>query len=84
MNPNLKEAVVHFLADEFHLSPDNILPDTDFMLDFNLSADQLTDLIERLQDALDFVLPEDKVGNIQTVRDLFVCLTPETHDSESE
>jgi acyl carrier protein len=77
MNPNLEQAIIQFLADQFQLSPENIIPDTDFRQDFNLDEDQLTDLIGRMQDALEFTLPEDKIAEIHTVGDLFNSLHPE-------
>jgi len=84
MNPNLRQAVIHFLADEYHLQPENIIPDTDFLIDFGLNQDQLVDLISRMQDALDFILPEDKINEIKTVGDLLISLEPETNESESD
>jgi acyl carrier protein len=77
MNPNLEQAIIQFLANEFHLQPEDVLPDTDFHLDLNLTPDQLTDLIERMQDALDFILAEDKVNEIKTVADLLASLEPD-------
>jgi acyl carrier protein len=84
MNPNLKQAVIHFLANEYHVHPEDILPDTDFSLDFNLTQDQLVDLIGRMQDALDFILSEDKINEITTVGDLLTSLEPEAHEPESD
>jgi len=77
MNPNLEQAIIQFLADQFQLSPENIIPDTDFYQDFNLNEEQLTDLIGRMQDALEFTLPEDKIAEIHTVGDLLNSLHPE-------
>lgn len=84
MNPNLQQAVIQFLADEYHIRPEDIIPDTDLMTDFGLSPDQLTDLIGRMQDALDFILPEDKISDIKTVSDLLTSLEPETHEPEPD
>jgi acyl carrier protein len=82
MNPNLKQAVIEYLANEFHLHPEDILPDTDFYTDMNLSKEQVTDLIERMQDALNIILPDDKIGEIKTVADLVTSLEPESHETE--
>ena len=84
MNPNLNQAVIQFLADEFKFRPGDIIADTDFAVDFGLSPDQLIDLIGRMQDALDFILPEDKINDIKTVGDLLASLEPETHEPESD
>lgn len=82
MNPNLKQAIIEFLANEFHLHPEDILPDSDFYTDFGLTIGQLSDLITRIQDALDFILPEDKITDIGTVADLLRCLEPEISPHE--
>jgi hypothetical protein len=82
MNPNLSHAVLQFLANEFQSTPENLLPDTDFVIDFGLTPDQLTDLLDRIQDALDFVLPEEKIPEIHTISDLLQSLNPDpdTHE----
>ena len=84
MNPNLNQAIIHFLANEYHVQPKDVIPDTDFSVDFGLSQEQLVDLIGRMQDALDFILPEDKINEIKTVGDLLASLEPETHEPESD
>jgi len=84
MNPNLKQAVIQFLANEYHFRPEDIIPDTDFFLDFGLTQDQLVDLIGRMQDALNFILAEDKITDIQTVGDLLACLDTEAHEPETD
>jgi acyl carrier protein len=84
MNPNLNQAVIQFLANEYHLLPENIMPDTDFIVDLGLSRDQLQDLISRMQDSLDFILPEDKISEINTVSDLLASLEPENHETDSD
>jgi acyl carrier protein len=81
MNPNLEQAIVLFLANEFHLRAEDVLPDTDFYTDFNLNEDQVSELISRIQDALEFTIPEDKVAEIHTVGDLFISLRPEELDA---
>ncbi len=82
MNPNLNHAIIQFLANEFKTTPENILPESDFVIDFNLSKEQTLELITRMQDALDFILPEDKVGNISSVSDLLHALEPESETLE--
>jgi len=77
MNPNLETAIIHFLANEYHLAPENILPDTDFFTDLNLTQDQFIDLAGRMQDALNFTLPEEKINEIHTLTDLFNSLAPD-------
>jgi acyl carrier protein len=82
MNPNLEQAIIQFLANEFHLQPENVLLDTDFYTDLNLTKQQLTDLIERMQDALNFILVEDKIGEIKTVSDLLTSLESDSHEAD--
>lgn len=77
MNPLLETAVVQFLANEFKMAPESLLPDTDFFIDLNLDRNQFTDLITRMQDALDFILPEEKINQISSLSDLFTSLAPE-------
>lgn len=81
MNPNLEQAIVQFLANEFHVQPEDIGPDTDLYSDFGLDEIQITDLINRIQDALEFSLSEEKIAGIHTVGDLFTCLHPEDTDA---
>lgn len=82
MNPNLEKAIIEFLANEYQLPPESVIPDTDFHIDLNLTQDQLNDLLTRMQDALDFTLSEDRMPGIHTVSDLFASLQPEdpTHE----
>jgi acyl carrier protein len=80
MNPNLKQAIIEYLADEFHLNSDQISEDTQFAADLNLTPPQILDLLQRLQDALNFSLPEDKLTEINSVMDLFEILEPETDE----
>jgi acyl carrier protein len=82
MNPNLERAIIQFLANEFHLQPEDILPDTDFYLDLNLNKEQLADLFERMEDALNFILTEDKIGEIKTVSDLMISLEPDSNEPD--
>ncbi|HBC72633.1 MAG: Acyl carrier protein [Candidatus Amesbacteria bacterium GW2011_GWB1_47_19] len=84
MNPNLKTAVIQFLADEFQVDPNNLSEDTAFAADLNLSPTQISDLLQRLQDSLNFILPEDKAASITTLGDIFAALEPDDPDSASE
>ncbi|KKU56095.1 hypothetical protein A3H89_05020 [Candidatus Amesbacteria bacterium RIFCSPLOWO2_02_FULL_48_11] len=77
MNPNLKSAIIEFLANEFQVNSDTLIPDTSFTLDLNLSLQATLDLLQRLQDALNFTLPEDKISGINTISDIFSALEPE-------
>lgn len=64
----LKTAVIEFLANEFKMAPDNLTPDLSFFTDLGLSPSQLQEILQRLQDSLSFILPEDSA--ISTVSDL--------------
>jgi len=77
MESQLETAIIHFLANEFQTNPENLMPDTDFFTDLNLTADQFIDLITRMQDSLNFILPEEKISQIHTLADLLGSLTPE-------
>ena len=63
-------AIIQFLANEFQLDPDHLNPDTSFPTDLGLTAEQLTDLLQRLQESLGVILPEDKVPAIATIGNL--------------
>lgn len=80
MNPNLKQAIIEYLADEFHLNPDALSEDTQFSADLNLSSSQILDLLQRLQDALNFSLPEEKLAEVNSISDLFEILEPEAEE----
>ena len=77
MNPNLKIAILEFLANEYHLPAADISSDTGFYSDLKLNADEVADLLTRMQDALNFTLSEDKLWEIRTIDDLFLALDPE-------
>ena len=66
----IKTAIIQFLANEFQLDPDHLNPDTSFTTDLGLTAEQLTDLLQRLQESLGVILPEDKVPAIATIGNL--------------
>lgn len=78
MPPQLKTAIVEFLANEFKMTPDSLTPDLSFTTDLGLSPVQLQDLLQRLQDSLNFIFPEDSVVN--TVSDLLEATEEEDHD----
>lgn len=79
MNNNLETAIKEFLANEYKLDPQNIDEDFSLTNDLHLDPPALADLLQRLQDALNFTIPEDKVLNISTVEDLVAATndTPE-------
>lgn len=78
MFPNLKTAILEFIANEYKLDPETIGEDLNFQTDLNLTPDEFTSLLQRLQDSLDFTLPEDKVVQIVTLEDLFGVLGLDT------
>jgi len=82
MNPNLKVAIIEFIANEFHLAPEAITPDLNFTTDLGLSQDQISDLLQRIQDALNFILPDEKSTDLDSVGDLLNALE-EDHDQPS-
>ncbi len=84
MNPNLETAIIEFLANEFHLQPDSLIPDTDFAVDLGLNPQAIQDLIARMQDSLDFILPEDKASHISTLGDLLTAIQPESDTHEPD
>lgn len=84
MNPQLHTAILEFLGNEFKISPGDLIPETNFFLDLNLTPDQLSDLLQRLQDALNIILPEDKVPQISTIGDIFSALENEPAEGEPE
>ncbi|MBI2587324.1 hypothetical protein HYW29_00735 [Candidatus Amesbacteria bacterium] len=75
MTPQLKTAAIEFLANEFKMAPDNLTPDLSFSSDLGLSPSQLQDLLQRLQDSLNFILPED--SPVSTVSDLLKLVSDE-------
>ena len=70
MTSPLEKALIEFLANEFKLKPENINPDTSFITDLGLTSNELQDLLQRLQDSLNIILPEEKITQIDTVSDL--------------
>ena len=73
----IKTAIIQFLSDEFHLDPEGLNPDTAFEVDLGLSSSQLADLLQRLQDSLNIILPEDKLDSITTVNSLLELMEEE-------
>ena len=70
MTSPLEKALIEFLANEFKLKPENINPDTSFITHLGLTSNELQDLLQRLQDSLNIILPEEKITQIDTVSDL--------------
>ena len=81
MNPNLKSAILNFLADEFKKDLATVTPDLNFTTDLDLTEQNVSDLLQRLQDSLNVILPEDKLAQILTVGDLINALE---QDSEPD
>lgn len=81
MSPTLNTAIIAFLANEFKINPDQLNPDTSFVVDLGLSQDELQDLLQRLQDSLNISLPEDRLSSVTTIADL-LALTEEEGASE--
>jgi acyl carrier protein len=77
MNHQLETAIIQFVANEYQLDPDAINQDTDFLIDLNLNPEQLTQLIQKMQDSLNFILPEEKIASVNTIGDIIKILTPE-------
>src|SRR3990167_9638402 len=50
MHPNLKTALINFLANEFKMDPEAIHPDLNFSSDLNLSETDMSHFFQRLQD----------------------------------
>lgn len=74
---NLKSAIIQFLANEFKFEPDSLSVDTSFSQDLGLSEPEISDLFQRLQDSLNFILPEDATSNISTIGQLISQVEPE-------
>lgn len=83
MPSKLKSAILDFLANEFKLDPNTLGEDINFYTDLSLDQPAVLDLLIRLQETLDFNLPEDKLGQISTIEDLFLLLGLET-DSDPQ
>jgi acyl carrier protein len=74
MNPNLQTAILEFLGNDFHLDPQKITPDLNFQADLHLNPDQLSELLQHMQDALNFTIPEEKIDSITSIADLFAAI----------
>ena len=81
MNPNLQTAILEFLGNEFHLDFQKITPDLSFSADLHLDPEKLSELLQHMQDALNFSLPEEKTDSILTVADLFTVITQSEEES---
>ena len=77
MHPNLKTALITFLANEFKMDSEAIHPDLSFTGDLNLSETELSHFFQRLQDALSVDLPDEKIPQMATVGDLLQALEEE-------
>lgn len=82
MPPHLKDAIIQFIANEFKLQPETISEDLSFADDLSLSPEEVIDLLQRLQDALDFVLPEDT--KVQSLGDLFETIKTDSPEEGSD
>lgn len=67
---NIKAAIIQYLANEFQLEPEGVTADLNFNLDLGLDNKQLLDLLQRLQESLGIVLPEERTETITTVGEL--------------
>ena len=83
MNPNLQSAIFEFLGNEFHLDPHKVSPDLNFHTDLHLNADDLSNLLTHIQDALNFNIPEEKIENISTIADLFTILAQAEEEGQA-
>lgn len=74
---HLKSAIIQFLANEFKFEPSNLSMDTSFSQDLGLTEPEISDLLQRLQDSLNFILPEDATTNVGTIGQLISLIDPE-------
>jgi acyl carrier protein len=74
MNPNLQTAIFEFIGNEFHLDPQKITVDLNFQSDLHLTPDQFSVLLQHMEDALNFSIPEEKFDGISTINDLFEAI----------
>ena len=65
----LQQAIIEFLANELHLDTGAITAESS-LAELGINEAAQVDLLQRLQDALGIILPEDKVSNITTVGDI--------------
>ncbi len=76
----LKQAILEFLANELHLETSAIIAETSFA-ELGVDENQLTELLQRLQEALGIILPEEKVSTVMSVADLLDMVEDE-NDTE--
>lgn len=76
----IKKAITEFISDEFKLDPQTLNPDTSFTADLGLTPEGLTDFLQRLQDSLNIILPEDKVPQVTTVGQLLELVSEDEID----
>ncbi len=77
---NIKNAIIQFLANEFHMEADSINEDTSFETDFGLNASQVEELLQKLEESLNIILPEEQTSSIVTVGQLLESI--ESEDAE--
>lgn len=77
MNPNLELAIIEFIANEFHLPADTLSTDTNFKIDLSLQPEEISDLLQRLQDALNFIIPDEKIADIESIGDIILAMSPD-------
>ncbi len=65
----LQQAIIEFFANELHLEPTAITAESTFA-EIGITPDQQADLMQRLQEALGIILPEDQMANMQTIGDV--------------
>lgn len=76
----LKQAILEFLANELHLETSAIIAETSFA-ELGVDENQLTEMLQRLQEALGIILPEEKVSTNMSVADLLDMVDDE-NDTE--
>lgn len=65
----LKQAVLEFLANELHLEVSALNEESTFA-ELGVDETYQADLLERLQESLGIILPEEKASSIATIGDL--------------
>ena len=63
------------------MEPQELDPDFEFAEDLGLSKEQLEDFLQRLQEALSIIIPDEKITKIVTLEDLYNSLGQEDDDS---
>ena len=76
----IKKAITEFISDEFKLDPQTLNPDTSFTTDLGLTPEGLNDFLQRLQDSLNIILPEDKISSVNSVGQLLELVSEDEVD----